>query len=146
MNYIRWLIQINALLLVAAGIAFGLYGPLMMAFYAVPELLNINSDTYWQIAAFVRMFGAALFGFGLLLWSLHSPFSGLSASAQRRIIAALILGNLMGAFISITEQSSIWWTPAGWITTIIFGLLTFAYIVALVRISPGKFAADSSMN
>jgi hypothetical protein len=142
MKNILLLIKINAILLVAGGIAFGLYGPLMMAFFSVPELLEINSDAYWQIAAFARMFGAALFGFGLLLWSLRNAFIELSPPSQRGVIAALILANLMGAFISITEQSSIWWTPAGWITTAIFALLTIAYIVAIMRL-PGKKPVES---
>ena len=101
-------IKINALCLLAAGIAFGLYGPLMMAFFAVPERLDLSPDAYWQIAAFARMYGAALFGFGLLLWSLRTAFVELSPGGQRGVLAALILSNLMGAFISITQQSSIW--------------------------------------
>lgn len=142
MKYILWLIKIHAGLLIASGIAFSLYGPLMMAFYAVPELLQINSDLYWQIAAFTRMFGAALFGFGLLLWSLRETFRELSPPSQRGVLAALILANLMGAFISITQQSAIWWTAAGWITSAVFSVLTIAYIVAILRL-PSKIPKEN---
>jgi hypothetical protein len=137
MKTIKLTLQINAILLVVLGIAFGLYGPLMMAFFAVPELLDISSDIYWQIAAFARMFGAALFGYGLLLWSLRNSFHELSTASQRRILAALVLGNLMAAFISITQQSSIWGTPAGWLITGFFAVFTVAYILASFR-TPSK--------
>jgi hypothetical protein len=142
MKSLTWIIQINAILLVVAGIAFGLYGPLMMAFFAVPELLNISQDTYWQIAAFARMFGAALFGLGLLLWSIRDAFNELSPPSQRKVLAALVLGNLMAAFISITQQSSIWGTPAGWLTTGFFTVFALAYIYAAIRL-PSKKPSDS---
>lgn len=142
MKNILWLIKIHAVLLIAGGIAFGLYGPLMMAFYAVPELLQISSDLYWQIAAFARMYGAALFGFGLLLWSLREAFKELSPPSQRGILAALILSNLMSVFISITQQSAIWWTAAGWITIGVFVVLTIACIVATLRL-PSKIPEDN---
>jgi len=144
MKSILRLIKIHATVLIACGIAFGLYGPLMMAFYAVPELLQISTDIYWQIAAFARMFGAALFGFGLLLWALRNAFSELSPPSQRGVLAALILANLMGAFISITQQSSIWGTPAGWITTAVFAVFTIAYIVAIARLPSKKTDEPSS--
>ncbi|MCZ7551231.1 MAG: hypothetical protein B6D39_01445 [Anaerolineae bacterium UTCFX2] len=143
MKNILWLIKTHAILLLAGGIAFGLYGPLMMAFFAVPELLQISTDIYWQIAAFARMFGAALFGFGLLLWALRNAFIELSPPSQRGVLAALILANLMGGFISITQQSSIWGTPAGWITTAIFAVFTIAYILAILRL-PSKQLAENS--
>ena len=138
MKFAQTVIKINALFMLAAGIAFGLYGPLMMAFFAVPELLDANPGAYWQIAAFARMFGAALFGFGLLLWSLRTTFVELSARGQRGLLAALILANLMGAFISITEQSSIWGTPAGWVTTGLYSALMLANIYAIVRLPSRK--------
>jgi|GEM_PF-823390 len=125
------ILKVNAITLVAAGIAFGLYGPLMMAFFAIPELLAISADAYWQIAAFARMFGAALFGFGLLVLAVHNSYADLTIASQKRVLAALILGHLIGAFIAITEQSSIWWTPAGWITTAVFALFMLAYIYAI---------------
>ncbi len=137
-------LKVNAIVLIAAGIAFGLYGPLMMAFFAIPELIGISADAYWQIAAFARMFGAALFGFGLLVWAVHNSFADLTIASQKRILAALILGHLMGAFIAITEQSSIWWTPAGWMVSAVFALFLLSYIYAIFTLPSNKPVEQSN--
>ena len=133
-----FILRVNAITLIAAGIAFGLYGPLMMAFFAIPEMPAISAAASWQIAAFARMFGAALFGFGLLVLAIQHSYPDLSPASQKRILAALILGHLMGAFIAITEQSSIWWTPAGWITTAVFTVFVLAYVYAIFKLPSNK--------
>jgi uncharacterized membrane protein len=125
------LIAFNGILFIAFGIAFALYGPLMMAFFDVPEL-SIDSATYWHLAAFARMFGAALFGYGFLLFALRDAVNELSASHQRRVVMALLLSNLLAAVVSITQQSSIWYNAAGWVTTGVFAALTLAYGALLV--------------
>jgi len=139
-----FILRVNAITLIAAGIAFGLYGPLMMAFFAIPEMLAISADAYWQIAAFARMFGAALFGFGLLVLAVQHSFQDLTTASQKRILAALILGHLMGAFIAITEQSSIWWTPAGWVTTTVFAVFVLAYVYAILKLPANKPVEQSN--
>ena len=42
------LITINAILAIAFGIAFGVYGPIMMAFFNVPETPGGTADLYWS--------------------------------------------------------------------------------------------------
>jgi heme A synthase len=79
------------------------------------------------------MFGAALFSLGLLLWSLRKAFIEASAESRRGVLFALLLGNLMCGIVSITQQSSIWMTPSGWVTAGIFFILTLAYAVLLAR-------------
>jgi hypothetical protein len=116
-------LSIHAILLLAGGIAFALYGPLMLAFFAVPDVAK-DAETYWQIAAFARMFGAGLFGMGILIWALRNTVNALPPSNRRGVLAALLLANLMIAFVTITQQSAIWLTPAGWITTGIFVVFT----------------------
>ena len=120
------LMTINAVLLVGLGIAFALYGPLMMAFFSVPDKLD-NALSYWQVAAFARMFGAALFSFGLLVWAVRGAIDQLSPTAQRSLLSALMLANLLGAFVAATQQSSVWQTPAGWIATGFFAVFSLAY-------------------
>ena len=134
---ISQILRINAILLIAAGIAFALYGPLMMALFTIPEL-QIDADIYWQIAAFARMYGAVLFAFGLLVYALREAFPLLPVSSQRKVLASLILANLMGAFVSITQTASIWGTLAGWITTGFFALFTILYIVSIAGIPSEK--------
>jgi hypothetical protein len=123
------LLTINAILFIAFGIAFALYGPLMIAFFGVPEIPESNVQLYWNVASFARLFGAALFGFGFLIWAVRGLAASQSAPAEARrgIVFALLLGNLMGAIVAITQQSSIWIRPAGWVATAIFALLTLGY-------------------
>jgi len=78
------------------------------------------------------MFGAALFGFGLLLWSIRSGLADVSNQTTRGILFGLLLANLMGAFVSITQQSSVWNSTAGWIATALFTLLALGYLYYLI--------------
>lgn len=126
------LMTANAILLVAAGIAFALYGPLMMAYFAVPEILDSNVLVYWEMASFVRLCGAALFGLGILLWAIQPALKSADLKVQQSVIEGMILANGMAAFVSLTQQAAIWQTPAGWITSGIFSLLALAYLYARV--------------
>lgn len=130
---LNWLISIQAIIFLGFGIAFALYGPLMLAFFTVPETLNIDALTYWHLAAFARMFGAALFGFGLLLFALRNPIEKLDRTSQRGVVFALLLANAMGLMVSLTQQTAVWQTLAGWITSAIFTLLLIGYIIVLSR-------------
>jgi len=125
------LLAFNGILFIAFGIAFAVYGPSMMGFFKVPEL-NIDGITYWHLTAFARMFGAALFGYGFLLWAVSRAANELSAASLRSVEMALLLGNLLAAIVSITQQSSFWYNAAGWVTSGIFALLTLAYGAILV--------------
>jgi len=127
------LISVHAILSIAFGITFALYGPLMMAFFAVPEVLEIDAQTYWQIAAFVRMFGAVLFGFGFVLWALRDFVDGMGARSRRGLVFALFLANLMAFIVSITQQSAVWGSAAGWVTTGVFAVLLLVYGYFLVQ-------------
>ncbi len=120
------LISLNALLFIAAGIAFAIYGPMMMAFFDVPEL-NIDSFTYWHLTAFGRMFGAALFSLGLLLLALRKAAESFPAEIRRGVIFALLLGNLLAFVVAITQQSSVWLNAAGATLSAVFAVLTLAY-------------------
>src|SRR4030042_400010 len=93
------LITANAILFVALGIAFALYGPLMLAFYGVPEL-SINTADYWHMASFARMFGAALFSLGLLMWAVSRTVGTLTPAHRRGVIFALLLSDLLVAIVT----------------------------------------------
>lgn len=129
------LLTVNAILALAFGIAFALYGPLMIAFFNVPEIESDNTILYWMVASFARIFGAALFGAGLLIWSVRSPalLSSIPGEARRGITFALLMGNAMCTFVAITQQFSIWESTAGWAAIAIFSLFTAAYTYFLVR-------------
>jgi hypothetical protein len=115
---LKTILLINAFLFIAGGIAFALYGPLMIDMYGI---LDAGGETmlYWYSASFSRMYGATLFGFGFLIWAASSLPEILQkgSSSRRSVILAMILANGMGLFVSITQQVSIWGNLTGWITT-----------------------------
>lgn len=141
-------LTLNAILALASGIAFAVYGPLMIAFYDIPEIPAGNALLYWNVAAFARMFGAGLFGFGILLWAVR----GLPEEPQtppgvlRGIVFALLFANGMGLFVAITQQMSVWLSPAGWATAAVFAVLLLAYAYFLIA-KPGntQVSSESSM-
>lgn len=124
---LQHLISFNAFTFIIFGIAFGLYGPLMMALFSVSDLLQIDALGYWQVAAFARMLGGILLGFGLLLWAVRGILKQINQESRNGIVFALFLSSLITVIISITQQSLIWQSIAGWISTGLFLFLTFAY-------------------
>jgi len=128
------LINVNAVLSLLFGIAFTLYGPLMMAIFGIPEIPEGNVLLYWHVVAFARMFGVALLGVGLILWSLRkiAGSNTISPEIQRGITYALILANGMGIVVALTQQAQIWSSPAGWATVAVFTLLFVGYVYLLV--------------
>ncbi len=129
------LLTINAALAIALGIAFSLYAPVMMAFFGIAEIPEGNILLYWNIASFARLFGAAFFGFGLLLWSVRSfpERDEFKLETRRGIVFALLIANGIGLFVAATQQFSIWNNAAGWASIAVFGLLFGAYLVFQVR-------------
>ena len=129
---LRTILLVNALLFVAGGIAFALYGPLMIDLYGI---LGAQGDTtlYWYSASFARMYGATLFGFGFLIWAASGIPDVLQKDSptRRAVLLAMILANGMGLFVSITQQVSIWGNVIGWITTGVYALLLLVYGITL---------------
>lgn len=130
----RW-ITINAILMMALGIAFALYGPLMLAFFGIADIPSQEVILYWNIASFARLFGAGMFSLGLLLFALRAPMAQgeLSGPSQRGVIFSLLLGNLLAAIVALTQQASVWNIWAGWVLSLVFALLTIGYGVFLAR-------------
>jgi hypothetical protein len=129
------LITANAILFIASGIAFVLNGPIMMAYFSVPARVEIDVLEYWQIAAFASMFGAALFGYGLLLWSLRGAIDQIPLGTRRGVVFAQLLACALAAFVSFTQSASFWGSAAGWIASAIYILLTIAYGAFLFAVS-----------
>jgi hypothetical protein len=128
------LLLLNAILFVALGNGFALYGPLMINFYGVQEVEGGTAPMYWYVASFARLFGAVLLGFGLLIWSTRDQLENPLVTAQdrQRLLLALLLGNAIALIVALTQQASIWGHPAGWITAGVFLalLLGYGYLLA----------------
>lgn len=128
-------VTFNAILAMALGIAFALYGPLMLAFFGIAEIPSQEALLYWNIASFARLFGAGIFSLGFLLFALRTPLmkGELSSQSQRGVIFSLLLGNLLTTIVLLTQQASVWNAATGWILSAVFGLLTVIYGYLLVR-------------
>lgn len=129
------LILINAILFIALGIAFALYAPLMIDAYGMLQISGADGASYWFTASFARLLGAALFGYGFLLWAVRDLLaSNIHAQeSRRRVILALIIGNIIGVFVAVTQQWQIWTNLAGWLTIGAYLLLTLGYAYQLIR-------------
>jgi hypothetical protein len=98
------LVTFNAVVCIAAGIAFSLYAPLMMAFFTVPDALD-SPLSYWQVAAFARMYGVALLGLGLLLPGGARILDSVNPDSRRGSSADA--GEPAGAIVA-SQQLAVW--------------------------------------
>ena len=124
------LLSINAILFIGLGIAFALYGPLMIAMFGILESEG-SPVMYWYAASFARLLGAALFGFGFVLWAVRRQTA--STPAWQGITVALVISYALGFAVAITQQVSIWGTIAGWILSGFILVLLMGYIYMLVK-------------
>jgi Ca2+/Na+ antiporter len=124
---LNWMININAVLFLILGIAFGLYSPLMLNFFGVPDIPSEDLLLYWTTVSFARLYGAALFGFGLVLWALRGYAASTPPDSRRGLIFSLLLANIFGALIAATQSVSIWQSWAGWLLLILYLLLILGY-------------------
>jgi hypothetical protein len=129
------LIIFNAIVFIALGIGFALYGPLMIDAFGMLDFTEADGGIYWFTASFARLFGAALFGYGLLLWAISDlpSNSALSATKKRKLYLALLLSNIIGLFVAITQQWQVWINLAGWLTIGVFLVFVIGYALALAQ-------------
>jgi hypothetical protein len=130
------ILSLNAIVWMAIGIAYALFGYLMLNLYGIPDIPE-NSQAglllYNNILAFARIYGATLMMLGLLLYSVRGlPANpNLSIETRRGILSALLLGNALMVFVAVTEQFRNWVSLGGWITTLIPAIFLAIYIYLL---------------
>jgi hypothetical protein len=120
-------LTINAVTWIAIGIAFGLYAPIVLAFFGVPEIPSKDIYLYWTVASYARLFGVAQFSLGLIVWALRSVINIIPEQAARGILFSLLFGNILGAFTTVIQSVAIWRSPTGWLLAGIFIFFTFGY-------------------
>jgi len=125
---------INAVVFIAFGIAFALYAPLVAGAFGILNTQG-TSEMYWYSVSFARLYGAALFGFGFLVWAVSNLTESLASatSTRRSVLVAMLLANGMGAIVALIQQVSIWGDLAGWITFGMYVILMAGYIIALAK-------------
>ena len=123
----------NAILFNGLGIAFAVYGPLMVNFYGILETES-SAVSYWYVTSFARMYGVILFGYGFLIWAIKNipDDSKTSPDTRRKIILAQLLTSILGLIVATIQQITIWWNITGWITVALFLALAIVYLYYLI--------------
>lgn len=124
------LFTVNAIVFIGLGIAFALYAPLMLGMFGILESEG-STVMYWYTTSFARLLGAALFGFGFVLWALRRQST--LPGVRTGVSLALTISYTLGFVVAITQQVSIWGTLYGWITAGVFLVLTAGYAYFLVK-------------
>lgn len=130
----------NAIAFIALGIAFGLYGPLAIDFFGVLEFEDASGGLYWYVASFARLFGAALIGYGFLIWAQKEALTrgALQPELARRASFALLLGNGIALFVTFFQQATVWGKPVGWALALVFLIFTAGYAYLMVAGRPAQ--------
>ena len=132
---LKFFMTINAFVFIGAGIAFALYGPLMIDLYGILEFEGDIGWLYWYAASFGRMLGAMLFGTGFVIWA-ASGYVGKESETRpvdKRLMIALLITNGMGLFVAATQQFSVWFNTAGWITLLLFLTFSLGYLYFIIK-------------
>ena len=118
------LLLINSIIFISIGIACSIYAPLIMALFQVAEIEEMGVFVYWNIAAFIRLYGAGIFLLGLLLWAVHSTLPELSIKSIRGIKFSMFIGLMVFFIVALSQQVSVWQNITGWVlNALLFGFL-----------------------
>ena len=97
---------------VLLGLSFIFYGRWVLSFYDIslePSPPRLVDGSYLQPLvvgiAFMRMFGALLFGIGLLTWLVRNLSN---VEAQRTILLGLFLINVLAFLMLLLQQITLW--------------------------------------
>ncbi|HEX8087462.1 MAG TPA: hypothetical protein VF762_01335 [Blastocatellia bacterium] len=132
------LVSLAAVVTSIFGFALAGWGPMMLSSYGATQIPSPVADdayamSYWSGVAFVRLCGAVLTAFGLLIWSVRKV---IITEAGRGIILAVSIGSGFAFLISCSQQTAIWGTTAGRVTVLWFLMLTLGF--GYVWIERGK--------
>ena len=126
---ISHLVGITALLAICIGLSLALFSPLLLPLYGevnIPafDANDVSAMSFWQTAAFARVFGALLLAFGIFIWTTRRF---METEAGRPLIAALSLGFFVVSLVALTQQIAFWETTTGILMVISFMALAIAY-------------------
>ncbi|MCS6906783.1 MAG: hypothetical protein RML93_02740 [Anaerolineales bacterium] len=120
----KWLI-LHAALLIAAGVVFLLYSPLVITGLGFDQLVQ-DSEGYWAMVSFARLFGVALTAWGLTILGgerFASAVQSAEGASLRGILGAVTVGDFLGAFSAAIQAASVWGLPSSWSLSLGFTLL-----------------------
>jgi signal transduction histidine kinase len=122
----RSLMISTAILMLALGIFFAFWGPMMLPYLGdggLPTPMKGNM-TAWSAISFTRIFGAMLFTAGLVAWAarkLDRP------EDQRSVGIAFFAGGLFLLFIGLTQKIAIWAPTSGWVALFMIAMLPLSF-------------------
>ena len=125
------------------GLSFMFYGRWVLSFYGIanegsstPKLVDSSFLQPLLVGiAFVRVFGALLFGIGLFAWLTRNLSSG---EAQRTILLGLFLVNAF-AFLAVLLQRISLWTRLPPFKTLSAWLLAAVFLILSVALGYARF-------
>jgi signal transduction histidine kinase len=131
---------ITVVIFIAAGFGFAFqdlslarfFGPSVRLSLPLPQAPENRLRLLMMFAgqrSFVYMFGAALFGCGLLTWAIRNLKD---VTTQTNFSLALFGLNVVAGGMALTQQLSIWRSTAGWITAGVFFAQALGYCWLLV--------------
>jgi signal transduction histidine kinase len=111
---------------ITIGFAFLGYGPMMAPLFGAGEIPKPEGEWLhlWRLYSFVRVFGAVLFGMGiisLLGISITDP------AAQKHTTLGHFFAYLMACTIALTQQIALWDNTAGWLLCGYFFVFAWAF-------------------
>lgn len=126
MKYKTLMVVAGAVLLVS-GFALSGWGPMLIPLYGAsdiptPVASNRAAMTVWTGISFVRLFGTALAGLGMVSLFTHNLSS---IEARKAISRGLFAAMVVVLVVAVIQQIAIWSTPIGWVT------VGFLFLVAL---------------
>lgn len=136
MNTSKWLIFHTAVL-VLAGLIFLLYSPLVVIWLGLSQIVQ-DSQGYWAMVSFARLFGMALMAWGatLAVACRSEAQSDMGEPVRRKLLWTLIGGDFLGTFSAAVQAASVWGTPASWFISLgfaVLGILSLSFLLFTKR-------------
>jgi hypothetical protein len=111
---------------------FLLYSPLVIAWLGLSQFVQ-DSQGYWAMVAFARLFGMALFAWGGTILTAYRFLvqSDFSEQSLRNLLLILVIADFLGAFSAAIQAASVWGIPSSWLISLGFGVLGILNLLLL---------------
>jgi hypothetical protein len=125
----KTLMLVAGVVLLVSGFTLTGWGPMLVSLYGAGDIPNaVASDkaamTVWTGLSFVRLFGTALAGLGLVSLFTHNMSS---LDARKAISRGLFAATVLILIVATVQQIAIWSTPIGWVTVGLLVLIALGY-------------------
>ncbi len=132
MNIRNWT-TFHSVFILFIGLAFLLYSPLVMAWMGFDRLVQ-DSQGYWAMVSFARLFGMGLLAWGLTLVTVKKFLIVGNAGEQslKKLLATMAVGDWLAAFTGAIQSASVWGIASGWMLSGGFGLLGSISLILLL--------------